>query len=136
MLLLFLDVENGSAKVRLVFIINMNALVSRFKMGIEIRIRCRMRLRKRIIGGIQFDMLTVCQTKLLTSWTINRISIEPCLPTAREGNVFTGVWLSTIDLIASWSLLILITARSARIPLECFLVLCYFSRNSNVFNSF
>ena len=40
------------------------------------------------------------------------------LPTAREGNVFTGVCLSTIGLTASG----LLTARSVRILLECFLV--------------
>ena len=40
-----------------------------------------------------------------------------------EGNVFTGVCLSTIGLLANRSLLDLVTARSVRILLECFLVL-------------
>ena len=39
-----------------------------------------------------------------------------------EGNVFTGVCLSTIGLMATRSLLILVTARSVCILLECFLV--------------
>ena len=39
-----------------------------------------------------------------------------------EGNVFTGVCLSTIGLMASRSLLGLVTVRSARILLKCFLV--------------
>ena len=39
-----------------------------------------------------------------------------------EGNVFTGVCLSTIGLIATRSLLGLVVARSARILLEFFLV--------------
>ena len=42
---LFLDVENGSAKVQLVFIINMNTVVSRFKVGIEVIIRVHLRNR-------------------------------------------------------------------------------------------
>ena len=40
------------------------------------------------------------------------------LPTAREGNVFTGVYLSAIGLMATRSLLILVTTRSVRILLE------------------
>ena len=40
-----------------------------------------------------------------------------------EGNVFTGVRLSTIGLMATRSLLGLITALSLRILLECFLVI-------------
>ena len=40
-----------------------------------------------------------------------------------EGNVFTGVSLSTIGLVATRSLLGLVTAQSIRILLECFLVL-------------
>ena len=48
--------------------------------------------------------------------------IHPYLPTAREGNVFTGVCLSTIGLMDTGSVLGLVTARSVRILLECFLV--------------
>ena len=66
----------GSAKVPLVFIIKMNNFEARFKMGIEIKIK--MRLRKRITGRIQFDMLTVCQTKTADFIIINRISVELC----------------------------------------------------------
>ena len=44
------------------------------------------------------------------------------LRTAREGNIFTGVCLSTIGLMDTGSLLGLVTARSVRILLECFLV--------------
>ena len=44
------------------------------------------------------------------------------LPTAREGNVFTGVCLSTIGLMHAGSLQGLVTARSVRILLESFLV--------------
>ena len=47
------------------------------------------------------------------------------LPTAREGNVFywrLSVILFTVSLMAIRSLLILVTARSVRILLECFLV--------------
>ena len=43
------------------------------------------------------------------------------LPTAREGNVFTLVCLSTIGLLAIRSLVILVMARSVRVLLECFL---------------
>ena len=39
-----------------------------------------------------------------------------------EGNVFTGVCLCTIGLMATGSLLILITTQSVHILLECFLV--------------
>ena len=48
--------------------------------------------------------------------------LDKLLPTEREGNVFTGVCLSTIGLIDTRSLLGL-TARSVRILLECFLVI-------------
>ena len=44
------------------------------------------------------------------------------LPTAREGNVFTGVCLYTIGLVATRSLLDLVIARLVRILLECRLV--------------
>ena len=44
------------------------------------------------------------------------------LPTAREGNVFTGVCLSTISIMVTDLLLGLVTARSVRILLGCFLV--------------
>ena len=39
-----------------------------------------------------------------------------------EGNVFTGVYLSTIGLMATRSLLGLVTTREVHILLECFLV--------------
>ena len=48
------------------------------------------------------------------------------LPIAREGNVFTGVCLSTIGLMDTGSLLDLVMPRSVRILLECFLVQFYF----------
>ena len=48
------------------------------------------------------------------------------LPTAREGNVFTGVCLSTIGLMDTGSLLGLVTVRPLRILLECFRVFCPF----------
>ena len=54
---------------------------------------------------------------------LHTILCSPFLPTAREGNVFTGVGLSTIGLIDTGSLLGLVTARSVRILLECFLVI-------------
>ena len=44
------------------------------------------------------------------------------LPTARQGNVFTGVCLSTIVLMNTGSLLGLVMAWSVRILLECLLV--------------
>ena len=44
------------------------------------------------------------------------------LPTAREGNIFTGVCLSTVGLMDTGSLLGLFTARLVCILLECFLV--------------
>ena len=50
------------------------------------------------------------------------ITVTLLLPTAREGNVFTGVCLSTIGHMATRSLAILVTARSVRILLVCFLV--------------
>ena len=54
--------------------------------------------------------------------TFNLEQIFTLLPTAREGNVFTGVCLSTIGLMDTGSLLGLVTARSVCILLECFLV--------------
>ena len=48
------------------------------------------------------------------------------LPTAREGNVFTGVCLCTISLMATQSLLGLVTVRSVQFLLECFLVISGF----------
>ena len=48
-------------------------------------------------------------------------AVQYLLPTAREGYVFTGVCLSAIGLVATPSLLILVTARSVRILLEGFL---------------
>ena len=50
--------------------------------------------------------------------------IWPLLPTAREGNVFTGDCLSTIGFVDTGSLLGLVTAQLVRILLECFLVKC------------
>ena len=44
------------------------------------------------------------------------------LPTAREGNVFTGIYLSTIGLMDTGSLLGLVTARLVCTLLEWFLV--------------
>ena len=53
-------------------------------------------------------------------------SIDPAdlflLPIAREGNVFTGVCLSTVGLMDIGSLLGLVMARSVHILPECFLV--------------
>ena len=49
-------------------------------------------------------------------------NLHEYLLTAREGNVFTGVCLSTIGLVATRSLLSLVMARSVRILLECCLV--------------
>ena len=47
----------------------------------------------------------------------------------REGNVFTGVCLFTIRLVATGSLLVLVVARSVRILLECCLVcICKLSK--------
>ena len=52
------------------------------------------------------------------------LSCKCCLlPTAKAGNVFTVVCLFTIDLMATLSQLFLVTAQSAHILLECFLVL-------------
>ena len=48
------------------------------------------------------------------------------VPTARDVSVFTCVCLSTIGLMAPRSLLGLVTARSVRILLECFLVAIFF----------
>ena len=50
------------------------------------------------------------------------VSSKTLLPTAREGNVSTGACLSTIGLMATQSLLILVTARSVCVLLKCFLV--------------
>ena len=61
-------------------------------------------------------------TNLLVAGGNQQRSPQPLLPTAREGNVFTDVCLSTIGLIATRSLLVLVTARSVCILLECFLV--------------
>ena len=47
---------------------------------------------------------------------------EVFLPTAKEGNIFTGVCLSTIGLMDIGSLLGLVTAQSVLTLLECFLV--------------
>ena len=55
------------------------------------------------------------------------------LPTVREGNVFTGVCLSTIGHIATRSLLGLVTAQSVCILLECFLVLFHSRTNYSSF---
>ena len=66
-----------------------------------------------------------CQSKMWESKSII-LAISPeklHITTAREGNVFTGVCLSTIDLTATGSLLGLLMARSVRILLECFLVI-------------
>ena len=54
--------------------------------------------------------------------SINHSLLSALLPTAREGYVFTGVCLSTIGIVATRSLLDLVTARSVRILLECCLV--------------
>ena len=58
-------------------------------------------------------------------WFVSRwyaSSWNALLPTAREGKVFTGVCLPTIDLMDTGSLLRLVTARLVCILLECFLV--------------
>ena len=54
-------------------------------------------------------------------WKVN-VQCLQFLTTAREGNVFTGVCLSTIGLMPTGSMLGLVMARSVRIALECFLV--------------
>ena len=76
----------------------------------------------------QFDKSVV--TKLIRGGS--RISQTACanilLPTAREGKVFTAVCLSTISLMDTGSLLGLVTVRSVRILLECFLVYDHFCR--------
>ena len=51
-----------------------------------------------------------------------RLILVWLLPTAREGNVFTGACLSTIGLMDTGSLLGLVMVRLVRILLECFLV--------------
>ena len=50
------------------------------------------------------------------------VLIRLFLPIAREGNVFTGVCLSTIGLMPTGSLHGLVMARSVRIVLEFFLI--------------
>ena len=57
------------------------------------------------------------------------------LTTAREGNVFTGVCLSTISLMPTGSLLGLVMVRSVRIVLECFLVWYFISESGSVENN-
>ena len=54
-----------------------------------------------------------------------RYEVNTLLPTAREGNVFTGVCQSFCPQSVSWLLsrwLFLVMARSVRLLLECFLV--------------
>ena len=58
----------------------------------------------------------------VTFFTLCPLFTPLLLPTAREGNVFTGVCLSTIGLMATRSLLGPVTVRSVRILLKCFLV--------------
>ena len=65
----------------------------------------------------------------MTSWCPTATQVEFCFPRLwhhyrpkGEGNVFTGVCLSTIALMATRSRLGLVMARSVRILLECFLV--------------
>ena len=54
---------------------------------------------------------SVLHTQCLSS----TVTTHLLLPTAREGNVFTGVCLSTIGLMANSSLLGLVTTQSVRI---------------------
>ena len=61
----------------------------------------------------------------------SRWNTAPSLPTAREGNVFTGICLSTIGLFDTGSLLGLVTGRSVRILPECFLVITIFTDHLN-----
>ena len=66
-------------------------------------------------------------SELIRQKTIKKINVVRkllSLPTEREGNVFTGVCLSTIGLMDTGSLLGLVMAWSVRILLECFLVNC------------
>ena len=60
------------------------------------------------------------------------------LPSAREGNVFTGVCLSKIGLTDTGSLLGLVMVRSVGILLECFLVgyVFYISCSVSFFGAF
>ena len=65
-----------------------------------------------------------CPKNSFPSWNYSLRIIINLLKTAREGNVFTGVCLSTIGLMDTDSLPGLVTTRSYR--LECFLVaVCY-----------
>ena len=71
------------------------------------------RSTKLIHGGVRYLQ------KAIMGFDIEQVVY---LPTAREGNVFTGVCLSTIRLMDTGLLLDLVTARSVRILLKCFLV--------------
>ena len=51
-----------------------------------------------------------------------------------KGNVFTGVCLFTISLMATWLLLILVTAWSVHILLECFLAKIFPKYRSRTLN--
>ena len=59
---------------------------------------------------------------MITVLLSGKVLILEFLPTAREGNVFTGACLSTIGLMDTGSLFGLVTVWSVRILLECFLV--------------
>ena len=85
-----------------------------------------------ILNNFKLQMVKVA-TKYKADEKVKRIT-KQYLPTAREGNVFTGVCLSATGCIAgvnfvtyvcyltaTGSLLGLLTARSVRILLECFL---------------
>ena len=71
------------------------------------------RSTKLIHGGVRYLQ------KAIMGFDIEQVVY---LPTAREGNVFTGVCLSTIRLMDTGLLLDLVTARSVRIRLKCFLI--------------
>ena len=71
------------------------------------------RSTKLIHGGVRYLQ------KAIMGFDIEQVVY---LPTATEGNVFTGVCLSTIRLMDTGLLLDLVTARSVRILLKCFLV--------------
>ena len=64
----------------------------------------------------------ICSVPSLKYIDMTDVLILFLLPIAREGNVFTGICLSTIGLMDTGSLLGLVKARSVRILLECFLV--------------
>ena len=71
--------------------------------------------------------VNLCGTFISFLFSIDQHKLKPgsaeiYLPTAREGNVFTRTCLSTIGVIDTGSLLGLVTAKSARILLEGFLV--------------